>query len=146
METVNRPEVICMCGSTKFADLMAAISWEFEKTGRIVLHVNYVPEWYVKNEGWTESSHGAEQSGLKKQLDELHCRKIDICDKVFVCNFDNYIGESTRAEIEYAKKIGKPVSYLSVGYPCDIDSTVQKVIEWWLTELRNDWTKAEITE
>ncbi len=114
----STPEIICMCGSTKFADLMAVLSWEFEKAGKIVLRVNYVPEWYVTFEGWTESSHGAEQSGLKEQLDELHCRKIDMCDRVYVCNFNGYMGDSTRAEIAYAKSIGKPIQYL-FGYDGD---------------------------
>lgn len=121
-----------MCGSTRFADLMACISWEYEKLGRIVLRVNFVPEWYVKREGWTESSHGAEQSGLKKQLDQLHCRKIDLSTAVFVCNYNGYIGESTRAEIEYAKKTGKPVFYLEGGPPDPIINEVaNKLARWW---------------
>ena len=52
------------------------------------------------------------KAGLKDVLDELHFRKIDLCDEVFVINRDGYIGESTRNEIEYAQKLGKPVKYL----------------------------------
>ena len=57
-------------------------------------------------------SHGAEAEGLKEQIDELHKRKIDLCDEVFVLNIGDYIGESTRSEIDYAVAQGKPVVYL----------------------------------
>lgn len=106
------PLTITICGSTKFADLMAVISWEFEKIGVIVLRVNYLPDWYVKKQKWTESSHGAEQSGVKVILDELHCRKIDLSDEVYVCNANGYIGESTRNEINYALSKNKPITYM----------------------------------
>lgn len=51
-------------------------------------------------------------SQYKQLADEQHKRKIDICDVVFVLNVGGYIGESTRSDIEYAKKIGKPIVYL----------------------------------
>lgn len=44
-------------------------------------------------------------------MDELHLRKIDLADRVFVMNPGGYIGESTRAEIKYANSLGKPVDY-----------------------------------
>jgi hypothetical protein len=49
---------------------------------------------------------------IKTKLDELHLRKIDLADEVFILNVDGYIGDSTRSEIEYAKAHGKPVEYL----------------------------------
>lgn len=49
-------------------------------------------------------------------LDDMHKRKIDMADYIFVINKDNYIGESTRSEIEYAENTGKPVYYLET--PC----------------------------
>lgn len=108
----TEPEIICICGSTKFADHHAICRWEFEKLGDIVLMINYLPAWYAEQQGWDGHDHFGEKAGLKKQLDELHFRKIDLADRVFVINVDGYIGESTRNEIEYAKKHGKPVSYL----------------------------------
>lgn len=54
---------------------MAAISWEFEKLGKIVLRVNYVPQWHVDKSGLKEQAHLAEQQGLKRELDQLHFRK-----------------------------------------------------------------------
>lgn len=45
-------------------------------------------------------------------LDDMHKRKIDMADSIFVINVDGYIGDSTRSEIEYAKNNGKEVRYL----------------------------------
>ena len=45
-------------------------------------------------------------------LDDMHKRKIDMSDEIFVINVGGYIGSSTKSEIEYAKKAGKKVRYL----------------------------------
>lgn len=58
-----------------------------------------------------QREYGAE-SDYKIKADELHKRKIDICDEVVVLNVNGYIGESTQGEIAYAAKIGKPILYL----------------------------------
>jgi hypothetical protein len=42
----------------------------------------------------------------------MHLRKIDMADEIYVINVGGYIGESTRREIEYAKKNGRVVRYL----------------------------------
>ena len=43
---------------------------------------------------------------------DMHKRKIDMSDEIFVINVGGYIGSSTRSEIEYAKAKGKAVRYL----------------------------------
>ena len=53
---------------------------------------------------WTE--------GTKEMLDDMHKRKIDMADKIYVINVNGYIGSSTRSEIEYARKKGKQVLFL----------------------------------
>jgi hypothetical protein len=45
-------------------------------------------------------------------LDDMHKRKIDMADSIFVINVGGYIGDSTRSEIEYAKAHGKTIEYL----------------------------------
>ena len=55
-------------------------------------------------EVWTEST--------KEMLDEMHLRKIDLADEIFVINVGGYIGSSTRNEIEYALKTKKIVKYM----------------------------------
>ena len=68
--------------------------------GNIILSVGFYPHSQTK-------AHGQETGcteNQKDELDKLHKRKIDLCDEVFVLNVDNYIGNSTRSEIEYAEK------------------------------------------
>ena len=58
---------------------------------------------------------GAEEvwaPGTKEMLDDMHKRKIDLADAIYVINVGGYIGASTRSEIEYAKATGKEVLYL----------------------------------
>ena len=45
-------------------------------------------------------------------LDDMHKRKIDMADEIFVINVGGYIGESTRSEIAYAEETGKKINYL----------------------------------
>lgn len=101
-----KPTVICLCGSTRFVDYFHAINWELTLKGIIVLSIGVVKFGPV--------DHVGESLGIDvaNQLDELHLRKIDLADEVFVLNVDGYIGESTRKEIDYAKSTGKIVRYL----------------------------------
>ena len=109
---MKKPKIICICGSTRFADLHAIKRWELEREGHIGLMINYLPDYYVKEQGWNGHHHFGEQAGTDTHLDELHFRKIDLADEVFVINKDGYIGESTRAEINYGESLGKPIKYL----------------------------------
>ncbi len=99
------PEIVCLCGSTRFMDAFFQVGWEFTLDGLIVLSVGVCKH---------AEHHGAEAlgQGVADRLDELHLRKIDLADWIFVLNVDGYIGDSTRREIEYAEKIGKRVRYL----------------------------------
>ena len=56
------------------------------------------------DEVWTE--------GTKEMLDDMHKRKIDMADGIYVINVGGYIGQSTRSEIEYARSQGKSVEFL----------------------------------
>ncbi len=56
------------------------------------------------DEVWIEST--------KEMLDDMHKRKIDMADEIFVINVGGYIGSSTRSEIEYARATGKAIRYL----------------------------------
>ena len=126
---MEKPEIICMCGSTRFGDLMSIASWELEKLGKIVLRVNYLPQWYGEFKGYNENAHYADQEGLKEKLDELHFKKIDMCDRVYVCNYHGYVGESTRNEINYAESVGKPITYL-VEDKNEISNVMWNIIDW----------------
>ncbi|MGL5909853.1 MAG: hypothetical protein ACRCZP_07620 [Phycicoccus sp.] len=101
------PEVVVLCGSTRFKDAWHEQSKRLTHEGRIVLSV-----------GDLDTSDAARDVNvpiapdLKVRLDELHKRKIDLADRVLVLNVGGYIGDSTRSEIEYAARIGRPITYL----------------------------------
>ena len=104
----TRPKVVCLCGSTRFFAEFQKQNYLETMAGRVVLSVGFYP--HAQDE-----MHGG-QCGVtadqKIALDELHKRKIDIADEVFVLNVGGYIGDSTRGEIAHALATGKPVRYL----------------------------------
>jgi len=116
---------------------MACIRWALERDeGHIVLGWHLLPADHPDLKG-SDGSHGAENIGKKEHFDELHKRKIDLADEVFVLNIDGYIGDSTRSEIEYAVAHGKPVRYLepvvedrSAGRPDGPDGPVAPADGW----------------
>lgn len=97
-----RPEIVVLCGSTRFIDTFHQMAFALTLAGAIVLSV-----------GVDTKTSPVIGPGLKIELDILHKRKIDLADRVLILDVDGYIGESTRSEIEYANDIGRPVSYLS---------------------------------
>jgi hypothetical protein len=107
------PEIVCLCGSTRFVDAFNHYRRRFTEDGLIVLAIEVVTT-QVRDE---DPQHV--NPALKARLDELHKRKIDLADSVFVLNVGGYVGVSTSSEIAYAQAIGKPVSYLDVA----VDST-----------------------
>ncbi|MBQ8430527.1 MAG: hypothetical protein IJX26_01105 [Clostridia bacterium] len=63
------------------------------------------------SEVWENMDEGT-LTKTKQMLDDMHKSKIDMSDEIFVINKNGYIGESTRAEIEYAIKTNKKVNYM----------------------------------
>jgi hypothetical protein len=104
-----RPRIACLCGSTRFYGQFQQANYDLTMRGEIVLSVGFYP--HAK----AEHGHGegvGHDSAEKAALDELHKRKIDLADYVLVLNVGGYTGESTRSEIAYAEKTGRPVEYL----------------------------------
>lgn len=100
---VGKYEVVTLCGSTKFKEDFIRVQKELTLKGKIVVSVGLFGH-SGDNEVWAD--------GTKKMFDDMHKRKIDMADTIFVINKDGYIGESTRSEIEYAEQQGKVVTYL----------------------------------
>lgn len=94
----DRPEIVCLCGSMRFADEMRAANRDLTMAGVIVL-----------SPGDTDEVITAEQ---KAALAALHLRKIGLADRVMIVNPGGYVGESTRAEIAYARAAGTPISFI----------------------------------
>jgi len=110
---INGTKVVCLCGSTRFTEEMLVKQWELTKKGIVVLSWCALPAWYFDGE---DKAHIGDQEGVKEIVDEVHLRKIDLADEVFVINIGGYIGESTTKEIDYARSIGKPIKYLVTQY------------------------------
>lgn len=99
------PKKVCYCGSLRVAgEAFKKAEYDSVLNGEIALLPCCM---YVD----IQREYGAE-SDYKIKADDLHKRKIDICDEVCVLNVGGYIGESTRSEIDYALSIYKPVNYL----------------------------------
>jgi hypothetical protein len=94
-------KIITLCGSTRFREIFEDTNRQLTLEGNIVISCGV---W-----GWGDPVT-EEQKIL---LDEIHFRKIDLSDEIFVINHEFYIGESTRREIAYAKSKKKPVNYLN---------------------------------
>lgn len=93
--------VITLCGSTRFRAQFEEMNKKLTLEGHVVLSVGVFGHFGDKI---TE--------GEKRMLDEIHKRKIDMSDAIYVLNVGGYIGESTRSEIEYARKHHKKIMYM----------------------------------
>ena len=100
---VGKYKVITLCGSTKFKDEFMEVQKRLSLEGNIVISVGAFGH-SGDNEVWSE--------GIKEMLDDMHKRKIDMADEIFVINKGGYIGSSTKSEIEYAHNHNKKVNYL----------------------------------
>lgn len=100
---VGKYKVVTLCGSTKFKDTFFEVQKKLTLQGCIVISVGLFGH-SGDDEVWSE--------GTKEMLDDMHKRKIDMADEIFVINVGGYIGSSTKSEIEYAIANNKKVNYL----------------------------------
>lgn len=98
----NKYNIITLCGSIRFKKEFLEIQEKLTLKENIVFTPNFFNT--IKKEEITLET--------KEMLDKMHRQKIDISDEIYVINPGGYIGESTKSEIEYAKRKGKKVSYL----------------------------------
>lgn len=93
-------KVYTICGSMKFENQMKEVSSKLEaEEGICVLTpINY------------EKKHKDDIAELEN-IFACHMKKIELSDGIYVLNVDGYIGESTKNQISYAKKLGKEINY-----------------------------------
>jgi hypothetical protein len=101
---LSLPRIVVICGSTRFMAEMTEAELRETTSGRIVVK----PGCDLKSPHalWSDPAQAA---ALKVRLDDLHRAKIRLADEVLVVG--DYVGESTRAEIAYARSLGKPVRF-----------------------------------
>jgi len=117
---IGNYKVVTLCGSTRFKVQFLEVQKRLTLEGNIVISVGLFGH-SGDDEVWTE--------GTKEMLDDMHKRKIDMADAIYVINVGGYIGESTRSEIEYAKRNGKEVRYLEGSTSGVPEETVREIAE-----------------
>jgi hypothetical protein len=100
---IKNYKIVTLCGSTRFKEQFIEAQKRLTLEGSIVISVGLFGH-SGDEEVW--------KPGTKEMLDDMHLRKIDMADEIYVINVGGYIGESTRREIAYAEKMGKVVNYL----------------------------------
>ena len=110
MTKMNKYPVVTLCGSTRFKDAFMEAQKRLTLEGNIVISVGLFGH-SGDQEVWDDMDEGA-LSKTKEMLDDMHKRKIDMADSIYVINVGGYIGESTKSEIKYAKEHGKRIDYL----------------------------------
>lgn len=100
----QKPKIVCLCGSTRFSDAFRKANLDKTLAGEIVLTVGC--------DFKSDDAIGLAEN-VKQELDELHLRKIDLADYVYILNVDGYVGSSTQREIAYAIATGKPTLFLN---------------------------------
>ncbi|MFF7384947.1 hypothetical protein [Streptomyces griseoluteus] len=105
---LDLPRIVVICGSTRFMAEMAEAELRETAAGRIVVKPGC--DMKSPHELWSDP---ADAGALKARLDDLHRAKIRLADEVLVVG--GYIGESTRAEIAYARSLNRPVRFTHPG-------------------------------
>lgn len=94
-------KIITVCGSLKFMKEMMIITEKLELEGNCMLSPIYPTK--PDKDAYTEEE--------ALMLDKMHKEKIKISDAILVVDVNNYIGISTKSEIEFAKSLGKEIIY-----------------------------------
>ncbi len=101
-EVINL-KIITVCGSFKFKDEVMDEALKLELAGNCVLTPIFSSNTIKEN--FTDEQY--------QMLDKMHKEKIKLSDAIFVVDINNYIGSSTKSEIEYAKSLNKEILYFS---------------------------------
>ncbi|MEU6111853.1 hypothetical protein ABZ853_26025 [Streptomyces albidoflavus] len=103
-QLLSLPHIVVICGSTRFMTQMNEAELRETAAGRIVVKPGC--DMKTPHALWSDP---VEAEALKARLDDLHRAKIRLADEVLVVG--DYIGDSTRAEITYARSLGKRVRF-----------------------------------
>ncbi|MEL7977959.1 hypothetical protein AAG589_18990 [Isoptericola sp. F-RaC21] len=95
---VERPTVVCLCGSLRFQDLFDSERRRLTARGVIVLAPEAIDDELTPSR--------------REALGELHLRRIDLADEVRVVSEGGYVGAATCREIEYARQRRKVISFV----------------------------------
>lgn len=110
-------KVVTLCGSTRFKE-------EFERHNKRLTLDGYV----VLSVGFFGHADGVKITKAEKEgLDALHKLKIELSDAIFVINVNGYVGDSTRSEIDFARRIGRAVDWLEPPVPTAVEGDKRRL-------------------
>jgi hypothetical protein len=103
-EIIQKPKIVCICGSSRFNDEIAQANVRFTLQGKIVISTtclvaSNIPRCNLDNKS-------------KQVIFNLNMQKIQMADEIYIVNPDAYIGEFTQQLIAYARMEGKPLAYM----------------------------------
>ena len=101
-EIPDQPPIVTICGSTRFKQAWLDAMDLLEREGCAAFAVG----------SFMHADDVPIRPQQKIEFDHLHKQKIAMSDSIYVLNVDDYIGESTRSEINFAKSLGKKIRYL----------------------------------
>lgn len=91
-------KIVTLCGSMRFQKEMRKIAQKLEiDEGYLVIQCVYF------------NSDDTISEEARKKLGEIHYKKIEMSDAIYVVNVNGYIGDATKKEIEYAKSLQKEI-------------------------------------
>ena len=112
-----KPKIVCLCGSVRFRQEFDMVACQYTALGWVVVGPHC---W---NHAELHSEPGEEK---KRMLDELHFRKIEMSDLVYIINIGGYIGNSTNRELWHARSLKKHIIFLEPWHQiCDFAMEVQ---------------------
>ncbi|MCR5439734.1 MAG: hypothetical protein K6F01_09930 [Selenomonas sp.] len=97
---IGNYKIVTLCGSTRFKNEFMEVQKRLTLDGNIVISVGFFGH-SGDSEVWENMDEGT-LTKTQEMLDDMHKRKIDMADEIFVINVGGYIGDSTRSEINYA--------------------------------------------
>lgn len=106
-EEVMKYPIVCICGSTRFQKETVEMAESLTLAGQIVLMVNC----WSRKDALHEPQNDVDRE-IKEMLDDIHKEKIRLADYVLVMNIGGYVGNSTESEIDFARRIGKPITFV----------------------------------
>ncbi len=95
------PRIITICGSLKFKEEMMKLAIQLELKGNVVLTLAFP----------VDNSKTIYTEDEILMLGKMHKEKIKLSDSIMVVDVNNYIGEATKSEIEFAKSLDKEIIY-----------------------------------
>ena len=125
---MDRPIIVCLCGSTRFSEAFREANLRETLAGKIVLSIGA--------DFKSDDALGLTAED-KHRLDALHLRKIELADEVLFLNVGGYLGRSSLIEYFYAANIGKEIRLLEPPkLPSHYYIEASKIGLLWLKEQR----------